>query len=173
MDQRISDILALGFPGRQTDRAMEAVALGLQCADELDDRHFDSCHLLSGLYREPDGIAHHVLDGLGIKLQQIDDAIRESEHDPIDADFSIDDDLRIVMSNAFASADQMWHSYIGTEHLMLGVVADGTHSAKLLADLGVTEAQVIREVHSILGHVGVLKVIPAVLRRLFPRRTTR
>lgn len=173
MDPRIRDILALGQPGRETDRAIETVALGVRCADEFGDRHVDSCHLLSGLYREPDGIAHRVLDGLGITLQQIDDAISKRERISTDAGFTIDNDLELVFSNAFAAADEMWHSYIGTEHLMIGVVADGTKSAKLLNEFGFTSAQVTKDVHDILGHTGVLKWILPVLRRLWPRRTMR
>lgn len=173
MDPRVRDILAIGRPGRATDRASETIALGVRCADELGDQHFDSCHLLSGLYREPDGIAHHVLCGLGITLQQIDDAIFKREHVSVDSGFTIDEELELVFADAFAAADEMWHSYIGTEHLMIGVVADGTKSARLLNEFGFTSAQVTKDVHDILGHVGVLKWIPTVLRLLWPRRTIR
>ncbi|KLU02743.1 hypothetical protein RISK_005039 [Rhodopirellula islandica] len=54
---------------------------------------------------------------------------------------------------------------------MIGVVADGTKSARMLAEFGYTGSQVTKEVHDILGCFGVFKWIPVVLRRLRPRRT--
>lgn len=172
MDQRVRDILALGRPGLETDRAVETIALGLQCADRLGDTRFDSCHLLHGLHCEPGGVAHHVLTGFDVTLQQIDDALASRDQLAAKTEFDIDDEMRLVLADAFEAADEMGHSYIGTEHLMIGVVASSTKSAKLLAELGFTRSVVRKEVRDILGHFGILDAIVGWIRKMRGRRTT-
>jgi len=150
-DTRIRDVLALGRSSRATDRATKTIALGLRFADDAGDTTFDSRHLLSGLFREPEGVAHIALQNLNVAQHQIDDAVLNAGRN-CDPSITIDDDIRTVLATAFAAADEMSHSYIGTEHLLIGVVADGTKSATLLASVGLTRSVVTKEVHDILGH---------------------
>lgn len=150
-DTRIRDVLALGRPNRATDRATEAIALGLRFADDTGDTRFDSRHLLSGLFREPEGVAHFALQNLNVTQHQIDGAVRSAARSR-NPSFTIDDDIKTVLSGAFAAADEMSHSYIGTEHLLIGAVADGTKSAEFLASVGLARSVVTKEVHDILGH---------------------
>ena len=171
MDDRVRQILALGRPGRETDRVVTTIELGLHYADELGDHCFDSRHLLSGLFREPGGVAHCALANLDVAQEQIDSALLSREREADDLAFRVDDDMRVVLSTAFSAADDMSHSYVGTEHLLIGTAADGTKSNRLLADLGLSQTAVTKEVHDILGYFGLSKRIAGWLRRLRHRRT--
>lgn len=151
MNARVHDILALGRPGHETDRARKTIELALKCADELGDNMFDSCHLLAGLYREGNGVAYHVLSNFEVTQLQIDDSLKSRERLTAPA-FQIDEDLRVVFDFAFAAADEMSHRYIGTEHLLIGATADGTKSAKLITALGLSPRDVENEVFYLLGH---------------------
>ncbi len=150
MNKRLDDILAFGHPGRETDRARNTIELAVKCADELGDNVFDSCHLIAGLYREGNGVAYHVLNNLGVKRSQIDSALEARERAKSE-DFRIDDDIRKVLNAAFAAASEMSHSYIGTEHLLIGATTDGSKSALLIAELGQNPRDVKNDVFDLLG----------------------
>ena len=57
------------------------------------------------------------------------------------------------MTTATDGATSMNHNYIGTEYLLLGIVALGTKSVKLLADLGINDESVTHEVRGLMGHL--------------------
>lgn len=151
MNKRVDDILALGRSGRETDRARDTVELALACAEELGDDVFDSCHWLAGMYREGKGVAYHVLNQFKVTQSQIDDSLRSRERRTA-LTFQVDDDTRTVLDAAFNAANEMSHSYIGTEHLLIGATADGTRSAMLLASLGLDPRDVENEVFCLIGH---------------------
>lgn len=151
VNKRVREVLALGRPGKETDRARTTVELGVKCADELGDSAFDSCHLLAGLYREGKSAAYHVLNRFDVTQTQIDNALVSREH-TTSATFKIDDDIRTLLNAALAAADEMSHRRIGTEHLLIGTAADGTQSAKLLTGIGVSPNEVTNAVFALLGH---------------------
>ncbi|MEX1027249.1 MAG: Clp protease N-terminal domain-containing protein [Candidatus Paceibacterota bacterium] len=151
MNKRIQDILALGRAGHETDRARDCIALGIKCADELGDNVFDSCHLLAGLYREGNGVAYHVLDNFDVTRSQIDAALATRERSSA-TDFRLDADIATVFDGVLAAASEMSHSYIGTEHLLIGATADTTKSAQLLTSFGLSPRDIENEVFYLLGH---------------------
>ena len=151
MDTRIEDILALGRPGRETDRARNCVSLALLCADELGDSEFDSCHLLSGLFREGNGVAFHVLNRFAVKQRQLDDGLH-SRNRSITGEFQINSDVQVVFAAALAAAREMHHHYIGTEHLLIGAMSETACSAKMLMGFGISPQDVKNEVYNLLGY---------------------
>ncbi len=151
MNKRVKDIIALGRPGRETDRARKCISLGVECADQVGDNVFDSCHLLAGLYREGRGVAYHVLNNFEVTPEEIDDSLNARER-TVATEFRIDPDISAVLDAAFAAASEMSHSYIGTEHLLIGATADATKSAQLLTDLGHSPRDVENEIFYLLGH---------------------
>ena len=151
MDTRIQNILALGRPGRETDRARNCFSLAMQCVDELGDNEFDSCHLLSGLYREGNGVAYHVLKNFTVTQRQIDDALRSRTRSTI-GEFQIHSDMKVVLDAAFAAAREMSHNYIGTEHLLIGATSETVAAAKILVGFGLSPNDVQNEVYRLLGH---------------------
>jgi ATP-dependent Clp protease ATP-binding subunit ClpA len=150
MDTRVQHILALGNLGRETDRARHCIALGIECADELGDREFDSGHLLSGLYREGNGVAYHILKNFAVSQHQIDDALR-SRHRSTPDEFQINNEMQVVLQSAFAAARGMSHHYIGTEHLLIGVTSETVAAAKMLLAFGLSPNEVRMEVYNLLG----------------------
>lgn len=151
MDTRIQQVLALGNLGRETDRARKCVSLALQCADELGDHDFDSCHLLSGLFREGNGVAFHVLKCFGITQRQIDEQLRTRDRLKAD-EFQINGDMKVALDSAFAAAREMSHTYIGTEHLLIGATCENVGAAKMLVGFGLSPREVRDEVYQLLGH---------------------
>lgn len=151
MKTRLDAILALGRPGRETDRARTSVEFALACANELGDNIFDSCHLRAGLCRQGNGVAYHVLNNFGVMRTQIDDWLGARERAVAPA-FRNGEDVQTFFEAAFDAAHEMSHSYIGTEHLLIGATVDGTKSAQLIAELGLNPRDVENEVHYLLGH---------------------
>lgn len=151
MDTRLEHILALGHPGRETDRARNCISLAIECTDELGDQEFDSCHLLSGLYREGNGVAFHVLKDFAVTQRQIDDTLR-SRHRSTAVEFQINSEMNVVLDAAFAAAREMSHNYIGTEHLLIGATSETVAAAKMLIAFGLSPNDVQMEVYNLLGH---------------------
>lgn len=151
MDTRLMRILALGCPGRETDRARKCLSLAIRCLDEVGDMEFDSCHILSGLCREHVGVAFHVLKNVGVTQGMIDDKLRRREGSR-GGDFRMADDTRIVLDAAFAAAREMNHNYIGTEHLLIGATSEGVGAAMMLRAFGLSPDDVQNDVYELLGH---------------------
>lgn len=151
LDTRVDAILALGHPGRETVRVRDTVAHAITCANELGDNFVDTCHLLAGLYREGNGVAYHVLNTLGVTRTEIDDWLVRRDF-PAGPACLADDDIRTLFNAALAAAGQMSHSYIGTEHLLIGATADGTKSSLLISDLGLVPLDIENEVLHLLGY---------------------
>ncbi|NNE00055.1 MAG: hypothetical protein HKN47_22270 [Pirellulaceae bacterium] len=186
MNSPLEDIIALGQPARYTDRAVETFSLGLRCAAEIGDDCFDSAHLLSGLAREPDGVAHHILANLGVDQGQIDDRLRrrhdrrierkesQSETDEL-SDETVasrinERDLQRVLDETTRAAKSLGHRYMGTEHLIIGATVTGTQSANVLSSLGITRGAVTKEVYDLLGHTTTVQWLRRIAARLIGQR---
>jgi ATP-dependent Clp protease ATP-binding subunit ClpC len=125
---------------RFTDRSRRVL---VYAQDEARDLNVDigTEHLLLGLIREADGIAAKALGAAGVTY----DSVREK----IERDVSIDDSAKVgsppftprakkVLEFALREALQLGHNYIGTEHLLLGIVREGSGTAtQILTEFGV------------------------------------
>jgi ATP-dependent Clp protease ATP-binding subunit ClpC len=107
--------------------------------------------LLSGLYREGNGVAFHVLKDFDVTQQQIDETLRSRDGSTAD-EFQIHGDIKVVLDAAFAAAHGMSHSYIGTEHLLIGATSEMVGAAKMLTGFGISPNDVRNAVYSLLGH---------------------
>lgn len=150
MDQRASKILSFGRAECTTDRTRRSVELAVQAADEMGDTAIDSCHLLCGLFREGHGIAYHVLDNLGLTHELLNEALSSRRRGSAD---SAGKDVLTAMNAAVDGYTRFAHRHFGTEHVLLGVVADGTQSASLLSDLKIAPEAVVHEVLGLTGHL--------------------
>ncbi len=137
---------------RFTDRARRVVVLAQEEARLLSHNYIGTEHLLLGLIHEGEGVAAKALESLDISLEAVRSQVREiighgqqapSGHIPFTPR------AKKVLDLGLREALQFGHNYIGTEHILLGLVREGEGVAaqvlvKLGADLGRTREQVIR-----------------------------
>jgi prophage maintenance system killer protein len=138
--------------GRFTGRARQVMVLSQDEARRLNHNYIGTEHLLLGLIREGDGVAAHALTGLGISLQavraQIEEIIGGGASVPT-GHIPFTPRAKKVLELSRREALQLGHGYIGTEHLLLGLIREGDGVAaqvlvKLGADHGRLQEQVLR-----------------------------
>ncbi|MBM7791375.1 prophage maintenance system killer protein [Tenggerimyces flavus] len=125
---------------RFTDRARRVVVLAQEEARDLNHNYIGTEHVLLGLVHEGDGVAAKVLEALGIQREAIRtvvlETIGEGSHAP-SGHIPFTPRAKRVMELALREALQFSHNYIGTEHLLLGLVREGEGvAAQALVKLG-------------------------------------
>jgi len=137
---------------RFTDRARRVVVLAQEEARLLKHGYIGTEHILLGLIREEDGIAAQALESLGIGLdvvrQRVGEIIGEGDQVP-SGHIPFTPRAKKVLELSLREALQMGHNYIGTEHILLGLIAEGEGVAarvltELDADAKRVRTQVIR-----------------------------
>ena len=125
---------------RFTDRARRVVVLAQQEARNLDHNYIGTEHLLLGLVSEGEGIAALALGQLGISLERIRsdvEAIVGRGTKPQAGHIPFTPRAKKVLELSLREALQLGHSYIGTEHILLGLVREGEGvAAQVLVRLG-------------------------------------
>jgi hypothetical protein len=122
--------------GRFTPRARQAVATGRDEAQRLDADRVEPAHLVLGLLSETEGIAARALAEQGVELAAARARFAEPAS-PAKKPPKFANETKRVMQVALREALTRGHNYIGTEHLLLGVLAAGEGSGvELLAELG-------------------------------------
>jgi len=134
---------------RFTKRARQALTLAQDEAQRLGHRYIGTEHLLLGFLRERQGIAAKVLLQMGVSLEQVRRMVEESmghEETRITAPIQLAPRTKRVLELAFDEARRLDHHYIGTEHLLLGLVREGQGiAAGILEALGLDLERVRRE----------------------------
>ena len=137
---------------RFTDRARNVVVLAQQEARLLKHNYIGTEHILLGLARESDGLAAKALEALGISLEaareQVVEIIGRGERSP-SGHIPFTPRAKKVLELSLREALQFGHNYIGTEHLLLGLIREGEGVAaqvlvRLGGDLSAIRQQVIR-----------------------------
>jgi ATP-dependent Clp protease ATP-binding subunit ClpC len=138
---------------RFTQRARRVLSLAHQEAERLHQREIGTEHLLLGLIQEEGGVAGRVLRELGLEEERVKEMIERvippGRLFPERIQLSMGTEK--VIQNAIEEARKLGHQYIGTEHLLLGLVreSEGT-AADVLRRLGVSPEQVRRQTRRIL-----------------------
>jgi len=117
---------------RFTERAKRALVLAQQEAEGFHHSYIGTEHVLLGLLRERDGLAAKVLDNFGVDMRKVRDAIHSMPgHDERADTQSITPTPRAkkVIEISFEESRRMDHSYVGTEHLLLGLLIEGEGTA--------------------------------------------
>jgi hypothetical protein len=136
---------------RFTDRARRVVPLAQEEAKRLDHNYIGTEHLLLGLIREGEGIAAKAMESLGISLdavrQQVEEIIGRGQQAP-SGHMPFTPRAKKVLELSLREALQLGHDYIGTEHILLGLIREGDGVAaqvliRLGADLNRVRQQVI------------------------------
>ena len=143
---------------RFTDRARRVVVLAQEEARLLNHNYIGTEHILLGLIQEGDGVAARALQSLGISLDavraRVEDIIgRGDEQSPSHIPFT--PRAKKVLELSLREALQLGHNYIGTEHILLGLIREGEGvAAQVLVELGGDLERVRQEVKRILGTAG-------------------
>jgi hypothetical protein len=144
---------------RFTDRARRVVVLAQEEARMLDHNYIGTEHILLGLIHEGEGVAAKALTSLGISLQavrqQVEEIIGQGQHSPT-GHIPFTPRAKKVLELSLREALQLGHNYIGTEHILLGLIREGDGVAaqvlvRLGADLNRVRQQVVHLVHGAKG----------------------
>ncbi|MCS7247640.1 MAG: ATP-dependent Clp protease ATP-binding subunit [Anaerolineales bacterium] len=138
---------------RFTQRARRVLSLAHQEAERMRHNYIGTEHLLLGLIEEDGGVAGRVLRELGLEPQRVQEMIERlvgfGQYRGGKLDLS--PGTQQVLEHAVEEARRMGHHYIGTEHLLLGLVRYGEGVAMdVLRKLGITAEQIRRQTHRIL-----------------------
>src|SRR5436309_1489320 len=137
---------------RFTDRARRVVVLAQEEARMLNHNYIGTEHILLGLLHEGEGVAAKALESLGISLeavrQQVEEIIGQGQQAP-SGHIPFTPRAKKVLELSLREALQLGHNYIGTEHILLGLIREGEGVAaqvlvKLGADLNLVRQQVIQ-----------------------------
>jgi hypothetical protein len=138
---RASSRRGRALAGPFTPRARSSIASAQDAAQHLCHNYIGTEHLLLGLFGEPEGVAARVLTDLGVTAQSIEAAVVEeigTGCEPVGDDIPLTPRARNVLQHTLREAQRLGHNYIGTEHILLALMAEGAGlAAKLLAAQGV------------------------------------
>lgn len=139
---------------RFTDRARRVVVLAQEEARRLKHNYIGSEHLLLGLIHEGDGVAAKAMEMVGIKLDDARAAVVEligEGETPVEGHIPFTPRAKRVFELSLREALQLGHNYIGTEHLLLGLLKEGEGvAAQVLHQLDADPAQIRQAVLQLL-----------------------
>jgi len=140
---------------RFTDRARKVVVLAQEEARHLNHDYIGTEHLLLGLIHEGEGIAARALEDLGVSLQgarqQVEEVIGRGRRNP-GSHIPFTPRAKKALELSLREALQLGHDYIGTEHILLGVIReDSSVAARILTRLDADVDQVRQQVMLLLS----------------------
>ena len=138
-----------------TERARRVLTLAQEEAQRFNHNYIGTEHLLLGLVREGEGVAAKVLANLGVELNKVRSAVEfiiGRGDRPVTGEIGLTPRAKKVIELAVDEARRLGHHYIGTEHLLLGLVREGEGiAAGVLESLGVSLEKVRAEVTRVLA----------------------
>jgi ATP-dependent Clp protease ATP-binding subunit ClpC len=155
-----------------TDRVRKVLAMAREEAIRLQHDYVGTEHILLGLIREGEGVAAAVLTNLNVDLdavhEGVEDSVRKGKATIALGELPYTSRAKKVLEYAMAEAREMNHSYVGTEHLLLGLLREEKGiAAQVLNSMGVTLETTRAETLKVLGSdveagepVGIGGVIP-------------
>ncbi|MBD2056595.1 hypothetical protein H6F88_11320 [Oculatella sp. FACHB-28] len=147
------------FPSfnRYTEKAIKVIMLSQEEARRLGHNYIDTEQILLGLIGEGTGVAAKVLRSMGVNLKDARIEVekimgRGSGFVAVEIPFT--SDAKRVLELSTEEARKLGHNYIGTEHLLLGLVrAEGGVAMQVLKNLGVDSSLIPRQIMQILGEI--------------------
>ena len=139
-----------------SERARKVLSLAQEEAQRFNHNYIGTEHILLGLVRETEGVAARVLSSLSVDLSKVRSAVEfiiGRGEKPAQGEIGLTPRAKKVVELAVDEARRMNHTYIGTEHLLIGLLREGEGvAAGVLESLGVTLDKVRSETHRILSH---------------------
>ncbi|MBE3595321.1 MAG: ATP-dependent Clp protease ATP-binding subunit [Candidatus Carbobacillus altaicus] len=145
--------------GRFTERAQRVLSLAQEEAVRLGHNSIGTEHILLGLIREGEGIAAKALMNLGLSLEKIQEEVEtligRGQEKPLNTPYT--PRAKKVIELSFDEARKLGHTYVGTEHILLGLIREGEGvAARVLNNLGVSLNKARQQVLQLLGNSEVL-----------------
>ena len=149
-----------------TDKARKVLVLAQDEARALHQPYVGTEHVLLALIKEEEGLAAKTLARLNVEYDAVVQAIRQivaiDESTDVSGHLNFTPRVKRVLENSLREAMQMGRSYISTEHLLLGIVREGSGTAiDVLARLGVTGDQVRAALNDLVGQSPVFAGRPS------------
>jgi ATP-dependent Clp protease ATP-binding subunit ClpC len=140
---------------RFTDRARRVVVSAQDEARQLDQNYIGTEHILLGLVHEGNGVAGKALESLGISLdeirQRVEETIGRGQH-ASSGHIPFTPRAKKVLELSLREAQQLGHHYIGTEHILLGLISEGDGvAAQVLTSLGADHDRVREQATRLLA----------------------
>jgi hypothetical protein len=143
---------------RFTDKARRVVVLAQEEARLLDHGHIGTEHILLGLVHEGEGVGARALQALDVSLEDVRAKVLEivpQGEDPPTGHIPFTPRAKKVLELSLREALQLGHNYIGTEHILLGLVREGDGvGAQVLASVGADLPRVREQVVQLLAGAG-------------------
>jgi len=141
---------------RFTERARKVIILAKEEAKRFNHDYIGTEHILLGLIREGEGVAAVVLQKLGVNLQQIrmeiEKIVKPGPPTVVSGDIPFTPTAKKVIELSSEEARSLGHNYIGTEHILLGLIREGEGVAsQVLVNLGLDLGKVREEIAELLG----------------------
>ena len=138
-----------------SEKARKVLTLAQEEAQRFNHNYIGTEHILLGLVRETEGVVARVLVNLGIDLNKVRAAVEfiiGRGEKPVQGEIGLTPRAKKVIELAVDEARRMNHSYIGTEHLLVGLLREGEGVASgVLESLGVNLEKVRAETHRVLS----------------------
>ncbi len=137
-----------------TNRAQKALELANQVALEIGHNYIGTEHILYGLAKEGSGVASKVLENQEINPDNIIDKIIElvGQEDSISDTLGFTPRSKRVIENAFIEARKLGYNYIGTEHLLIGILREGDSIAtRILLELNVNIPKLYSQIVKVIN----------------------
>jgi ATP-dependent Clp protease ATP-binding subunit ClpC len=140
---------------RFTDRARRVIVCAQEEARALDQNYIGTEHILLGLVREGNGVAVKALESLGVSLgairQRVEEIIGRGQHTP-SGHIPFTPRAKKVLELSLRESLRLGHHYIGTEHILLGLISEGNGvAAQVLASLGAEHDRVQQQATRLLA----------------------
>jgi ATP-dependent Clp protease ATP-binding subunit ClpC len=150
---------------RFTNRLKKVINIARQEAIRMRHDYIGSEHLLLGIVKEGEGVAALVLSNLGIEkdelISAIENAVSYGSTPIVLGEIPLNQEARRILNYAMEEARRMNHSYIGTEHLLLGILKEEQSiAAQVLFSLGIDIDIVRSEIMKILEGESLGQTIP-------------
>lgn len=137
-----------------TSRASKAIEIANQAAIELGHNYIGTEHILYGLAREGSGVASKVLENQNISYEDILNKIEEliGRESAIEEVMGFTPRTKRVIETSFVEARKLGYNYIGTEHILIGILREGDCiAARILLDLDVNVAKLYNEIIKVIN----------------------
>lgn len=141
--------------GRFTERAQKVILYAQEEARRLNHNVIGTEHILLGLIREGDGVAARVLTSMGVDIKDVRSQIEMmigTGPFAIQGPIGYTPRAKRVMELAMDESRKLGHNYVGTEHILLGLIREGEGvAAQVLSNLGVSMEKARKEILNLVG----------------------